>query len=62
MTRSTPELPAVRETERTGEPLHVFEEDSGAGVKLHVYVDHLELHSPDESSASFPRRCGSSTD
>jgi hypothetical protein len=29
----------------TAEPLHVFTDRSRTGVELHLYADHLELHS-----------------
>jgi hypothetical protein len=29
----------------TAEPLHVFTDRSRTGVEMHVYADHLELHS-----------------
>lgn len=39
------EVAPFQEPQGTVEPLHMFTGRSGTGVELHVYADHLELHS-----------------
>jgi hypothetical protein len=42
---SISEGPLLQWLEWTAEPLHVFTDDSGTGMELQVYPNHLELHS-----------------
>lgn len=39
------EVAPFHEPQGVAEPLHMFTGRSGTGVELHVYADHLELHS-----------------
>jgi hypothetical protein len=43
--KSITERTPLQQSRSTTEPLHVFTDRSRSGVELHVYADHLELHS-----------------